>query len=182
VGKKFTSFIVVSLLLLGIYPFPASAASSLSVFKAKYPKQTIRVSQNVDLDKDRKPETVILTKQGNLFLVKGNTVSVVAKDIISDDGMPAPKLTVFNPAKGEYQVITRYFYYPSNTQASVYRIQKGKLVRVLNVMGDVDIRISKGKIYQDWKKYRNEGGWDRVTAVYSWSSTSQKFVVTGVKP
>lgn len=182
VRKKVINILVgLSIFLLTVsYPFTASAASGTSIFKSKYPKQVIRVSKSVDLDKDRKPETVILTTLGYLYLVKGNKVTLVEKNIVSDKGFPAPKLTINHPAQDEYQVIIRLFYGASNTRAFVYRMQKGKLVKVLDVVGDVEIKIHKGKIYQVWKMYRDEGLWDPVTAVYSWNSKKQKFDVSGM--
>ncbi len=117
-----------------------------------------------------------------MFLIKNNEVTKVAERIISEESFPIPKLMVFNPAKNEYQIITTYEYGPSNTKADVYRMQKGKLVKIFGVMGDQGVRISKSVIYQDWKKYRNEGGWDKVIAVYSWDNKKQKFIASSVKP
>ncbi|RFU66680.1 hypothetical protein [Peribacillus glennii] len=180
--KKYLAVLLTLLLAISSYPFSASAASSTSIFKSKYPKETILSSVTVDLDKDRKQETVILSKQGNFFLIKGKTVKKVAKGIKTDPGWsPAAKLTVFNPAKGEYMIITRYYYPPGNTQIAVYRMIKGKLVRILNETGDLGVGISKTKINQHWKKYRSGGGWEPVTTVHTWNNAKKKFVASGAK-
>ncbi|WP_066255276.1 hypothetical protein [Neobacillus drentensis] len=178
-GIIFTLSLV--LLLTLSHPISSLAASSTSIFKSKYPKQTIRTQVTVDLDKDHKAETVILTKQGRMYLVKGKKVIYVANGLIYEDA-DTPKLRVFNPAKGEYQIITLNSWLPGSERAVVYRMQKGKLIRILNVTGDVDIRISKNKIYQEWKKYRQNGGWDPVTAVYTWDNHKHKFTFKGVRP
>ena len=151
------------------------------VFTSKYPKETVRVLKKVDLDKDKKDEIVILSKQGNLFLVKGNTVKKIATTINSDSGYQPANLQIFNPATGEYQIITTYHWGPSNTKAEVYRMQKGKLVNILDVRGDLSVRITKNKIYQVWKKYYT-GGYNSATAVYTWNNKKQKFDVTGQTP
>ncbi|WP_066066801.1 hypothetical protein [Neobacillus soli] len=174
-------FVLVVFLLSLSHPNSSLAATSTSLFKSKYPKQTIRTYVKVDLDKDHKSETVILTKQGKLYLVKGSKITYVAKGLIFEDA-DTPKLSVFNPAKGEYQIITRNSWMPGSERAVVYRMQKGKLVRTLDVTGDISIRISKNKIYQVWKKYRMNGGWDPVTVVYTWDNHKHKFIAKGVRP
>ncbi|KOO37230.1 hypothetical protein [Priestia koreensis] len=182
--KKTLSLLLLMILIFGVVGVQntVEATTVPAVFKQKFPREQVDQIKNVDLDNDRKNETIILSKQGNLFIIKNKNVQWMARQIISEEDFPPPQILTFKPSKNEVHVVAMYYYGPSNTQAYVYRLSKGKAKNVLNIMGDQAVKISGYNIIQKWKKYRDGGGWDMVVTTYSWNTKQLKYVSKGIKP
>ncbi|MNB79219.1 hypothetical protein D3C81_1092790 [compost metagenome] len=159
----------------------ASSQSSTSLLKSKYPNEIIQSIKTVDLNNDKKDESIILTKSGNLFFVNSKGVLVLINtNILSDEDYDPPKIQVFSVSKTEKHVAVTYNYFPSNTQLFVYQLKDGTLLSRLKLMGDQGVEIDvKGRIHQYWKKYRNEGGWDLAEGLFTWNTKLNKYMASG---
>lgn len=182
--RKLVSCFLLVVFLVGMLGVrhTVEAATVPAVFKQKFPREQVDQIKNVDLDSDRKNETIILSKQGNLFIIKNKSVNWVSRQMKSDPGYPNARILTFKPTKNEVHLVAMYYYGPSNTQAYVYRLSNGKAKNVLNIMGDQGVQVSGSNIIQKWKKYRNSGGWDPVATTYSWNTKQLKYVSKGIKP
>ncbi|OWA34271.1 hypothetical protein B9G55_18300 [Saccharibacillus sp. O16] len=154
------------------------------IFAKTYAHTPIASIRTDDLDGDGRYETLILTESGSLFLVnvKGY-VLLIQTGIVSDEFFDAPTIKTFHVSPQEKQTAVTFEVGPSNTIMNVYRLQGGTLVKTFEVMGDQGVWIDKkGRIHQDWKHYREQGGWDLAHAVYTWSPAKQKYVGSGQLP
>ncbi|AIQ11611.1 hypothetical protein [Paenibacillus durus] len=181
--RKITiSLISISLLLI-LFPISINAApqSATDILKKKYPSEVIQIIKTTDLNYDKKSESIILTKSGNLFLVNSKGVIVLINTgIISDEGLDDPSIQVFSASKAEKHIAVAFNYFPSNTQLYVYRLKNGTLQKCLGLMGDQGVEIdNKGRIHQYWKKYRNEGGWDLAEGIFTWNAKTNKYKAAG---
>jgi len=159
-----------------------AAAKPQDILKKKYPNEIIKQIKSADINNDKKQEHFILTDSGNFYLINAKGIIVLVNTGISSEEGQA-NIQVFSVNKKEKHVAVSFEYFPSNTQMYVYRLKNNGLVKVLDIMGDQGIKIDgKGKIHMRWKKYRDEGGWDPVEAIYSWNSTSLKYKGTGYLP
>jgi hypothetical protein len=160
----------------------SAASKPQEILKKKYPNEIIMQIKSADINNDKKPEHFILTDSGNFYFVNSNGIIALVNTGISSENGDA-KIQVFSVNKKEKHVAVSFEYFPSNTQMYVYRLKNNGLVKMLDIMGDQGIQIDgKGKIHMYWKKYRDEGGWDPVEAIYTWNSTSLKYKGTGYVP
>lgn len=163
---------------------PVTNAQSLKpqdIFKKKYPNETIRLIKTADVNADKKQESFILTNSGNFYLINSKGIIVLINTGISDEeGYEDYNIQIYSVTAKEKHVALTATYFPSNTQMYVYRYKDGTLKQVLKVMGDIDVQIDKqGKVYQLWKNYKLEGGWDTAVGIFTWNPKTNKYAGSG---
>lgn len=160
----------------------AKSKTPEEILKAKYPNEIVNIVKTDDLNYDKKKESFILTESGNFFLINSKGYVVLIDTGLNNDYFDELQIEMSSVAKNEKHVAVIGTYLPSNTQAFVYRLKNGTLTKVLDVMGDVDVKIDKkGRIIQRWKKYRgiDEGGWDLAEGIYTWNVKANKYKGSG---
>lgn len=161
-----------------------SSAQSLKpqdILKKKYPNETIKIIQTVDVNSDKKKESFILTNSGNFYLIntKGSVV-LINTGLSSDGGYDEVNIQFYSVSSKEKHIAIIGSYLPSNNQIYVYRLQDGTLKKVLQLMGDVDVQVDKqGRVHQFWKNHKPEGGWNLAEGIFTWNTKSNKYKGTG---
>lgn len=178
--KKISIFLLLSLILIfTTKPTYAATNDAKSILLKKYPKEVIRLIKTVDLNGDKKDESIILTDSGNLFLVNSkNVVVLINTNVAYEEDDPSIKLITKSPNEKHVAILVDYL--PSNTQVYVYRLEQGTLVNKLQFMADYSAEIDeKGRFHQYWKKYATEGGYSLVHGTFTWDTKNNKYKASG---
>lgn len=160
----------------------AKSPTPEDILKDKYPIEIVNIVKTDDLNYDKKKESFILTESGNFFLINSKGYIVLIDTGIYKDYFDELNFELVQVSKKEKHIAIIGTYLPSNTQAFVYRLKDGTLTKVLDVMGDVDVKIDKkGRVIQHWKKHRGAdvGGWDLAEGIYTWNVKTNKYKGSG---
>jgi len=150
------------------------------ILKAKYPNEIVKLIKTDDINLDKKKESFILTETGNFYLINSKGYVVLIDTGLTNDNFNELQFNIFSVSKKEKHIAIIGTYSPSNTQAFVYRLKNGSLVKVLDVMGDVDVQIDqKGRVHQLWKKHKEEGGWILAQGTFTWNPKKEKYKGSG---
>ncbi|ASA23515.1 hypothetical protein [Paenibacillus donghaensis] len=180
--KKIITLVVGAIFFLNSFTSIINAQSQdpKDILLKKYPKEVIKIIKTVDLNNDQKNENFILTKSGNFFLVNSKGVVVLINTGIGEYEEDEVGLKIFSVSAKEKHVALTVEYLPSNTQLFVYRLQDGTLNKKIELIADVGVEIdNKGRIHQNWKDYKPEGGWDTAEGIFTWNSKTNKYTASG---
>ncbi|MEK3867928.1 hypothetical protein MKX34_11915 [Paenibacillus sp. FSL R5-0636] len=179
--KTLTTFLGFFLLLNSLI-IPVSAQSPTQHAKdiviKKYPNEKILSLKTVDLNNDKKNESIILTDSGNLFFLNSKDVLVLINTGVAyeEEDLEIKVL----PASSKEKHVAIVVDTPPSTVVYVYRLENGTLVQKLHFIADIGVDFEKnGEIRQVWKKYRQNGGWDIVSGTFTWDTKTNKYKGSG---
>ncbi|MFF2907941.1 hypothetical protein [Paenibacillus sp. NPDC057934] len=182
--KKLTTALVLFLLMNSLI-MPTSAQSSTQnpkdILAKKYPNEKILSLKTMDLNNDKRNESVILTNSGNLFFLNSKGVLVLINTGVAYEGEDS-EIKVL-PVSSKEKHVAIVVETPPSTLVYVYRLEYGTLVQKLQFIADLGVEFRKnGEIIQVWKNYSPGGGWDinnSNVGIFTWNTKTNKYNASG---
>ncbi|MCD9025448.1 hypothetical protein [Cohnella silvisoli] len=153
-----------------------------ALFLKENPKLKVKEIKSEDLNNDKMKEYYLLDDEGQFWIYQNQKFRNINCCYYSDDDLEPAHIIFLKQNSKEKHVLVSFEYYPSNASVAVFRLKKDKLEEILNLQGDRGVFIKGQSILMQWKKYRNEGGWDEIATIYIWNNTKKKYEIKSSKP
>lgn len=145
----------------------------IDIFTSKYPELQIQYSLVADIDGDLIPDYFIVTGKENpklWYIDKSGNGSV----IVDGEGTEYLATEVVD-RKNEKHVAFMGYYYPSNTQLWVVRLENDTPGIIFEIMADWEISVTSDGFNMVWKRYEDEGGYNLIEDKFIWDQNEGKY-------
>lgn len=180
--KKLLTMLVF-IFLMNLLSIPVNAQSAVQnpkdVLAKKYPNEKIILLKTVDLNNDKKSESIILTDSGNLYFLNSKGVLVLINTGVAYEGEDSEIKTL--PISANEKHLAIVVETPTSSIVYVYRLENGTLVQKLHFVADLGVEFRNGEIIQRWKNYLPDGGWDinkPNRGIFTWNAKANKYNAT----